>query len=354
VGLSAPSSATPVGILVPTFNRREYLRLALASALAQTHDRLEVVVVDNGSADGTSEEMRAVGDRRVRYVVNPSNLGMARSINAGMSLFSPEVEWATVLADDDLLDPGFVQAAIARAAEARAGSVVAGHRVFVNAGGERLRDALLPPLEEPAVDYLEARSRGRRETFLTGLLFRRAAFDALGGYPVFPTGLASDDALLVGLGLKDRIVHAPDARASVRLHGEAESRTARDGVAKLESLDAFRAYCAHAADAAGVGPAERARLARAIERYRRGLKSHWWQVSMRAAADAGDGADPAEVAGLRALVGADPASFSRLVRLSAWLGRTTGVDLESSKWYRGGLRWLQGLADAVRGLPRVR
>jgi glycosyltransferase involved in cell wall biosynthesis len=342
-----------VGVVIPTFNRRELLRAALASALAQTHARLEVLVIDNGSRDGTAELMGGVHDPRVRYVANETNLGMAGSINRAMGLLSGEVAWCTVLSDDDLLDGNFVTAALARGAQAHATSVVSGHRAFVDATGARLRDALPPPAEESAIDYLEARSRGRRETFLSGLLFARPAFDAVGGYPRFTTGLSSDDALLVALGLRDRIVAAPEAVALVRLHPDAESRAAQGGRAKLATVDEFHAYALRTIGAAGVAALERRRFERALDRYCRGLRSHWWQVSMRAAAD-GAGEGPGEAAPLRELVASDPSSFSRLVRASAWLSRPAGVDLESSKWYRAAMKRLQDLADAIRGLPRVR
>ena len=351
---SGEPSAGPVGIVVPTFNRRDYLALALESARAQTHERLQILVVDNGSRDGTAELVAGVRDPRLRYLVNETNLGMAGSINRAMGLLSGDVAWCTVLADDDLLDRDFVRAALARAARpGAAGSVVSGHRVFVDATGARLRDALAPPAEEGAIDYLEARSRGRRETFLTGLLFARSAFEAVGGYPRFTTGLSSDDALLFALALRDRVVAAPEAVALVRLHGDAESRTARDGLAKVRTVDEFGGYCRRAAETAGLSPVERRRLERALGRYCRGLRSHWWQVAMRAAADGGAEA-AGETAALVALAASDPSSFSRLVRASAWLSRHAGIDLESSKWYRAGMRRLQGLADTVRGLPRVR
>jgi glycosyltransferase involved in cell wall biosynthesis len=343
-----------VGVVIPTYNRRELLGAALASALAQSHARLEILVVDNGSRDGTAEFMAGVRDPRVRYLTNETNVGMTGSINRAMALFSQDVAWCTVLADDDLLDREFVRAALAHVARpGGAVSVVSGHRVFVDASGARLRDALASPTEESAIDYLEARSRGRRETFLTGLLFARAAFDALGGYPRFATGLSSDDALLFALALRDRLVAAPDAVALVRLHGQAESRSARDGLAKIRTVEEFRLYCRRAAESAGVSLAQRRRLEGALGRYCRGLKSHWWQVAMRAAADGGGEACD-ETGELMALAVSDPSSFSRLVRTSVWLSRRAGIDLESSKWYRAGMKGLQGLADAVRGLPRVR
>jgi len=52
------SSSYQAAVVIPTFNRKDYLRKAIQSALAQTVP-VEVVVMDDGSSDGTAEMMRA-------------------------------------------------------------------------------------------------------------------------------------------------------------------------------------------------------------------------------------------------------------------------------------------------------
>jgi len=43
-----------VSVIIPTYNRRELVREAIASVLAQTHSDVELIVVDDGSDDGTA------------------------------------------------------------------------------------------------------------------------------------------------------------------------------------------------------------------------------------------------------------------------------------------------------------
>ena len=93
-----------VGLLIPTYNRKELLAIALSSARCQTHHKIEIIVIDNGSTDGTAEFMSSISDQRVRYVVNENDIGMIGSINKGINLFSDKVEWCTILSDDDLLE----------------------------------------------------------------------------------------------------------------------------------------------------------------------------------------------------------------------------------------------------------
>ena len=351
--MSADARMQKVGVLIPTRNRRDYLRVSLESALTQSHD-VEIIVIDNGSTDGTAELMASLADPRVRYVVNPRNLGMAGSINEGISRFSDAVEWCTILSDDDLLDAGFVRSVSRTAAETRARSVVHSHRVFIDAGGERIRDALPAPPEETALEYLGARSRRTRETYLTGVLFHRRAFHDVGGYPVFSTGLASDDALLFSLALRDRLIFDGTALAFVRVHTEAESRTARDGLKKLETVDEFCGWCRRAFEREAVTGEQARHFERILQSYRRGQKSHWWQVSVRAALSGESGYVPGDAARLRALVTEDPAAFSLLIRLSVWTQEKTGFDIEASTACRAAATSWNRVMGAIRGRSRIR
>lgn len=343
-----------VGLLIPTYNRRAFLAEALASARAQTHDALEIVVIDNGSTDGTAETTTSIVDPRVRYVVNPQNLGMAGSVNRGIRMFSPEVEWCSVLSDDDLLDPGCIGDLLQRAATSRATAAVHSHLVYLDPAGRRMGDAVQPPPEESALDYLEARAGNRRETYLTGVLFRRDAFDAIGGYPVFRTGLASDDAFLFALALRDRLVSSGSAVASIRLHGDAESRAAQGGLEKLETVDEFCAYCRQALDATGPSEAQRRRLEGALRRYAVALKSYWWQVTFRAARAGAGGYSRADLPRLRALVERDPSSYAPRVRFGIWLEKKAGIDLEGSTAYRAAGRFLYNVRASLSGRARLR
>jgi glycosyltransferase involved in cell wall biosynthesis len=91
-------------IVIPTRDRWHILRSsALASALAQEDVDLEVVVVDDGSGDGTDERLRELGDPRVRVVRHHRPLGVARARNAGLE--AARGSWVSFLDDDDLWAP---------------------------------------------------------------------------------------------------------------------------------------------------------------------------------------------------------------------------------------------------------
>jgi glycosyltransferase involved in cell wall biosynthesis len=100
----ARSSGTPVAsVVIPTHNRCGRLRLALRSALAQRAVHLEVVIVDDGSVDGTSDMVTGLRDPRVRLVRHDVPSGESGARNRGVA--EARGEWVAFLDDDDLWAP---------------------------------------------------------------------------------------------------------------------------------------------------------------------------------------------------------------------------------------------------------
>jgi len=79
-----------ISVLMPVFNVEKYVEEALNSILSQTYTNLEVIVIDDGSVDKTADIVQglALNDPRIRFLKNPSNLKIARSLNRGLSVAS--------------------------------------------------------------------------------------------------------------------------------------------------------------------------------------------------------------------------------------------------------------------------
>jgi glycosyltransferase involved in cell wall biosynthesis len=97
-----------VSVVIATHNRRRLLTQALDSALAQRGVDLEVVVVENGSTDGTPGWLRSLDDPRVRPVISERPLGATGARNEGLR--AARGEWVGFLDDDDLWSPGKLRA----------------------------------------------------------------------------------------------------------------------------------------------------------------------------------------------------------------------------------------------------
>jgi glycosyltransferase involved in cell wall biosynthesis len=87
-------------------NQGAYVDAALRSALEQTYEPLEIVVVDDGSTDDTVARVRAHDDKRIRLYSNPHRLGQSANRNRALALGRGEL--IKFLDGDDLLGPDCV------------------------------------------------------------------------------------------------------------------------------------------------------------------------------------------------------------------------------------------------------
>lgn len=72
-----------VSVVIPTYNRIDTLPAAIHSVLNQTYENLELIVMDDGSEDGTEEYVKSISDKRVRYKRSDINLGPSAARNLG-------------------------------------------------------------------------------------------------------------------------------------------------------------------------------------------------------------------------------------------------------------------------------
>lgn len=120
-----------VSIGIPTYNRAERLRAAIASAVGQTHAQLEIVVGDNASADATPGvcARAAAADSRVRVIRHARNLGPVGNCNE--LLAAMRGDYVMLLADDDALEADFVERCLESFAEDPSLAVVHGRTRYL-------------------------------------------------------------------------------------------------------------------------------------------------------------------------------------------------------------------------------
>ena len=103
-------------VVIPVLNRAAILPRALDSALAHTRDDVEVIVVDDGSTDGTPDVVRAYRDPRVRLIALPVNRGVCAARNVAIE--AARGRWCVMLDSDFELLPGAFDTLAALCAEA--------------------------------------------------------------------------------------------------------------------------------------------------------------------------------------------------------------------------------------------
>ena len=107
----ADSAPPLVSVVIPTYERPAYLRLALASALEQSYPHLEIIVHDNASEQNSSAVVDAFADPRIRFYRNAHTVGQTKNILAAVSKAAGK--YVAILGDDDVWQPDFIATLLA-------------------------------------------------------------------------------------------------------------------------------------------------------------------------------------------------------------------------------------------------
>jgi GT2 family glycosyltransferase len=94
-------------VIVVNYNRQDLLRACLDSLDAQTFSDFEIIVVDNGSQDGSLRYLQALASPRLRLVPLSTNTGFARGCNAGMEI--ARGKYVATLNNDAEADPQWLE-----------------------------------------------------------------------------------------------------------------------------------------------------------------------------------------------------------------------------------------------------
>jgi glycosyltransferase involved in cell wall biosynthesis len=212
--MSVPE-APLVSIVTPVLNGARFLPETLASVRGQDYARLEHVVVDGGSTDGTLDLLRAAPG--VVWVSGPDR-GMYDAVGRGFALAHGEI-LAYQNADDRYVVPGAVSAAVRLLREHPEVDVVYGDFRYIDESGRPL------PRPAPGRDFdLDALTR---HNFIPphAAFVRRRVVDE-GHRPDPGLRFAGDWEWFLGLARADkRFAHLPEVLAEFRLHPRAQTRT---------------------------------------------------------------------------------------------------------------------------------
>ncbi|HWJ80108.1 MAG TPA: glycosyltransferase family 2 protein [Niallia sp.] len=88
-----------VSVIIPTYNVEKYIKQCINSVLAQTHKNLEIIIVDDCSADNTLKIVQSYADSRINILINKENKGPSYSRNRAIE--KAKGEWIAFLDSDD-------------------------------------------------------------------------------------------------------------------------------------------------------------------------------------------------------------------------------------------------------------
>ncbi len=240
-----------ISIVIPAYNAEAHLAATLDSVLAQTETRWELIVVDDGSSDGTAQLVQEYVQRDPRIrLLRQENSGQAQARNHGLSEACPLTSSVIFFDHDDVWEPQALE--LLYAALEQNPDAVAAHGVarYIDAQGARIQQGELEAKvrvrqalrESPAQkDHADAVPQDQPTTFATlimeccfvspGLvLIRRSALDQAGLLDTMPTlGFSSLDDWDLWLRLSCIGVFAvvDEVILNYRLHGSNLSRHRR-------------------------------------------------------------------------------------------------------------------------------
>lgn len=132
-----------ISVIIPVYNSIDCLERCVRSVCAQTYDKLEILLIDDGSTDGTGDLCERMADKDVRIrVYHKKNGGASSARNMGIGLASGA--YLGFVDSDDYIEPD-MYALMMDAMRGATGDIVQISRDEVDEKGQRLPDVCIPP-----------------------------------------------------------------------------------------------------------------------------------------------------------------------------------------------------------------
>lgn len=202
-----------VTIAVPTYNRSNYLQLAIASALAQTYATIEVLVSDNCSVDNTPEVISSFSDTRLRYYRQECNLGMVGNWN--FCLQQAKGAYFILLSDDDLLVADAIENFVSNFNN-KSISLVYSSVTYIDEYEEIKGHSRKAPTFESGESFIANSFKMVRQVYPSATMHRTDLARQLGGY--HDIGTTTDFALRLSIAALGDVGHIPRPLVCYRVH----------------------------------------------------------------------------------------------------------------------------------------
>jgi Glycosyl transferase family 2 len=274
--VNEPSRTLPLGnepritIALPTYNRPETTRAALASALAQTYPAHEIIVSDDTPDDSVERVVAAAPPGRVIYIANRPALGIPDKFNDVIRRSTGD--WMVFLGDDDIFAPDLL-AHVAQAIRTHPNCAIVHTRSrMVDPHGRFIAEDAVSDALLSSAEFLHALYQywHRMRVTITGFFFPLEMMRQIGGFrQTFNTGYYNDTLAWTELALRGPccLIGKPLVTLTEWPVKIVQAKP-RDGFAELEarkSIALLIAQLVNEAISRAVTPSERSALQAALE-----------------------------------------------------------------------------------------
>jgi glycosyltransferase involved in cell wall biosynthesis len=219
-----------ISIITPTFNHEKYIGRCIESVLNQSHQNWELIVIDDGSTDGTADVVRGFEDPRIRYehqkntgieaLPHTYNRALAKCSGELIAILEGDDAWppdklATLVEAFDDRDVVLAYGAVADMASDGTWKGRLGRSVLKRMGLPK--EILLNDPPRSATRYM-LRADGLDLVPPSTVVIRRTALDSIGGFQYVPDLCVTDFPTFVTLSLVGKFYYTPEVMGYRRRH----------------------------------------------------------------------------------------------------------------------------------------
>lgn len=166
-----------ISIVIPLYNKEATIARAVTSVLHQTHQNFELIIVDDGSTDSSSEIAHTFDDLRITIITQP-NKGVSAARNEGVRCAA--YDWVAFLDADDEYMPTFLEKVIyfITSHSDRQLSFVSGNIIYGHTGLQAFSD-----VDSAVYNYFDLCDCYQTPATSSSTAVRREAFIEVGGFP---------------------------------------------------------------------------------------------------------------------------------------------------------------------------
>lgn len=223
-----------ISVIIPLYNHEKFIKDAIKSVLNQTHKNLELIVIDDGSRDGSLTVAQSFNDQRLK-VISQENCGAHHTINRGLDLATGD--YLTILNSDDVYDKERLEKCIAFLVENPDTHLICTYIKVINDSGKTLGIKQGWKNMEPWPIPNKEKSFAKSDDFLKNLLmsnfisttsnmlFTKQLYQAIGG--MRNLRFAHDWDFALRAAEYGRCVLIDEALMGYRIHGNNTIHTNR-------------------------------------------------------------------------------------------------------------------------------